>query len=685
MVANPEPMSAEEELRATRARMESEKAQRRLAETLREVGNFVNATLDIQSVYERALVGLEQLIPYERAALLLDQGMQVKVVARRDRSVARREEETGSIAPDTLQRIEAIQSSQRPLLAWERLCEGSHQPEESGDWLGIPLIYRGEIQGLFILIHQPGWCYTEREAEIGFTYASQVVSAIENARLFETERQRARELAALRATSADITAVLEPARLLKAILERAIHLLNAHGGELALYERQANLIQIAACHNMVEDYTGRRMRLGEGALGHVIATHKPILISDYQTWHGHLPKAADWPYHGVVAVPMLVHERVVGALAVTDATGVRQFEESDLELLTLFAQQAAIAIENAQLFDEMQAALKNTQTLYQIARSLIATENIVELLQGLVDAVAEALPASGVILTTIDPDESAVTHCVVGGPDADRVSKVGYKEFWEGPSGPVLHDGKPVFGPATPANHHQPGRENQEQAVIIVPLQYRGQIFGTLSAMNPPDGQNFTQTDVDLLLTIASHASVAIETAQLFERVQRLAETDDLTGINNRRQLFKLGDIEFARARRYPHPLAAIMLDIDDFKTINDTNGHSTGDDVLRGLADICTKNIREIDILSRYGGEEFVILLPATSIETAAEIAERLRKTISQNAIPTRIGALNISISLGVTEMTEKTANLAALIDRADTALYVAKRAGKNRVEVVR
>jgi diguanylate cyclase (GGDEF)-like protein len=137
------------------------------------------------------------------------------------------------------------------------------------------------------------------------------------------------------------------------------------------------------------------------------------------------------------------------------------------------------------------------------------------------------------------------------------------------------------------------------------------------------------------------------------------------------------------RLRRHKRQLSAIMLDIDHFKLINDKFSHAIGDEVLRVLAERCRAHLRETDVLGRYGGEEFALILPETGVEESRQIAERLRSTISDVPIDTVKGPVEITISLGVTCTQDGTADLAVLLDRADSAMYEAKQLGRNRVEV--
>jgi diguanylate cyclase (GGDEF)-like protein len=158
---------------------------------------------------------------------------------------------------------------------------------------------------------------------------------------------------------------------------------------------------------------------------------------------------------------------------------------------------------------------------------------------------------------------------------------------------------------------------------------------------------------------------------------------DYLTGIYNRRGLFELGKREVERAVRFGHPLSLIIIDIDHFKDVNDTYGHAAGDQVLQLMAKLCLNNIREIDIIGRYGGEEFVILLPESSAPDACIVAERLCSLVAGEPFSTPGGDIPITISLGVSTVDENNESLEGLIKQADKSLYKAKLLGRNRVGV--
>jgi diguanylate cyclase (GGDEF)-like protein len=173
------------------------------------------------------------------------------------------------------------------------------------------------------------------------------------------------------------------------------------------------------------------------------------------------------------------------------------------------------------------------------------------------------------------------------------------------------------------------------------------------------------------------------EQFKLYQKVERLAQTDPLTGLFNRRYFFECSEQEVALSLRDKKSLSLLMLDLDNFKRVNDTHGHSTGDYVLAEVASVLKSNLRRNDMAGRYGGEEFIILLPEIDSAAAREVAERLRETIATQPMQTGEDKVWVTISVGIATLRHKDGEaLTSLIHAADTALYRAKALGKNRVE---
>ena len=207
------------------------------------------------------------------------------------------------------------------------------------------------------------------------------------------------------------------------------------------------------------------------------------------------------------------------------------------------------------------------------------------------------------------------------------------------------------------------------------------QLIGIVSVVR--GDRQFTDGERELLAYLTNQASVSVENVDLHETVQRQAVTDELTGLFNHRRFQEVMTVEVERARRYAHELGLIMLDIDNFKEVNDTYGHLQGDMVLGEVARVLRQSSRDVDEPARYGGEEMAVALPQTDLEGSYQFAERVRRRIEALELPLLNGGgtLQVTASFGVASLaTAGTADKDALVAAADGALYEAKRAGKNR-----
>jgi diguanylate cyclase (GGDEF)-like protein len=215
---------------------------------------------------------------------------------------------------------------------------------------------------------------------------------------------------------------------------------------------------------------------------------------------------------------------------------------------------------------------------------------------------------------------------------------------------------------------------------IFLPLIAEEQVIGSLWLW----GDELEEAALPAATVFASQVAVALENARLYAEVQQSAITDDLTDLYNRRGFYEMGRREVERSQRYSRPLCAMFLDIDHFKQVNDRWGHAVGDQVLYHLAESLRHHVRSIDLIGRYGGEEFVLLLPETDQQQALVVAERLRAGVEALVSPTAKGPVAITISIGVAVLTAEHESLEALIAQADKGLYQAKEGGRNRVAAV-
>jgi diguanylate cyclase (GGDEF)-like protein len=274
-----------------------------------------------------------------------------------------------------------------------------------------------------------------------------------------------------------------------------------------------------------------------------------------------------------------------------------------------------------------------------------------------------------------------------------KTSDVGRIRLGEGISGTVLESTRPMVVANIEATGMTPApgeRKYQTKSFISYPITIGGRRIGVLNVTDKTGGGEYDDVDLSLLEIIGPQIAVALERAEWQERAnefQLMSITDPLTGLPNRRYLEERLMEELNRSRRYEYPMSFLMIDIDDFKSYNDLNGHQAGDLALQITAHCLKAALRSADVASRYGGEEFCILLPQTPLNEAEVIAERIRQRVESTTYPhgksQPLGS--VTISIGISTFSRHIDTSERVIAAADRALYTAKSLGKNRIEVYR
>ncbi len=315
------------------------------------------------------------------------------------------------------------------------------------------------------------------------------------------------------------------------------------------------------------------------------------------------------------------------------------------------------------------------EVLLALTRLLAEETSLEKELQATTDAALEVLPADHASLRLFDDERRELLSSARSGTGqgkAPATFKAG-----EGVLGIVADTGKAalVLDTSTDERFKHASVGFDVGSLVAVPLVASGQVVGVLSASAAEPGC-FSELHRDLAQLLANCTVPAIESA----RLAHLAITDDLTRAYNYRYLgSRLGE-ETSRARRYGDSFGVLLMDLDHFKRVNDRYGHPVGDEVLRGFADRVRAEVREPDVLIRRGGEEFVLLMPSTTLPEATAVAERIRASVADEAIETGAGPVSVTVSVGVA--TWRTDEEGASVEsRADAALYRAKEGGRDRV----
>lgn len=338
------------------------------------------------------------------------------------------------------------------------------------------------------------------------------------------------------------------------------------------------------------------------------------------------------------------------------------------------------------LFQQSIEQHKVAEALRQVSVTLSATLDVDTVLESVLEQVAVIVPYDTGTISVIENGVARVVQTrgyAKFGPEAVEHAVDLNVNVMELPNlRHMLETGKPLVISDT---WNYPGWVRIEalshvRSWVGVPIISQGEPIAImiLDKVEP----NFYQPEHgERLELLSGHILLALQNARLFREMEHAAATDSLTDLYNRRYFFDLAERELERSRRHRYPLSMMLMDMDDFKQINDTLGHLAGDEVLREVAQRLGSSLRPEDILGRYGGDEFIVLLPKADIDLAVSIAERLRQAIIGRPIETRGGTVGVTFSIGVAELDTQCATLQDLLERADKAHYVSKRSGKNQV----
>jgi len=389
----------------------------------------------------------------------------------------------------------------------------------------------------------------------------------------------------------------------------------------------------------------------------------------------------------------LVHQGgVVGLLSIGEKKNAAPYMEEDLEFLHILSEQAAASIITAKLYEknelgivELSKTVKNLSILHDIGRAMIDIGDLKNLLIFILKQAIETTDAQKGSLMLFDQNtKHLVVRVVQGLPDKKTEEAINSGELscrtfaiGEGIAGKVFATREPlIVNAAEKDERYIENQASNVESILCIPLVVSDEAIGVINITNKNISKgSFTSEDMQLLIALGNQAAVAINNTSLHE----MAITDELTKLYIRRFFNLKLESEFRRAKRYRNKLTLVMCDIDNFKKVNDTFGHQTGDIVLQTIANLLKMQVRDTDIPARFGGEEFVVILPETSGEGAWIFGERFRKAVEASTLPEL--PCQITVSVGLATYPDDADSIKTLIGMADSALYEAKGKGRNRV----
>jgi diguanylate cyclase (GGDEF)-like protein len=334
--------------------------------------------------------------------------------------------------------------------------------------------------------------------------------------------------------------------------------------------------------------------------------------------------------------------------------------------------------------ERLAAHVREMELLLDVSQALTGTLDLPEQLEQLGRLVCSALAVEEFSALLIDETLHQLVVEAVAGQGLAPARGMRFR-LGEGVSGTAAAQGRTMYVPDVqrePKYLHYKGLRRTSGSFLSVPLRAKGRIVGVMN-LNRPAVDGFSPQEIRLAEAVSAQAGLAIANARLYQETRDLSFTDALTGIPNRRHLFARLEQELSRSLRFGDELTVLMMDLDLFKQVNDAHGHTVGDAVLRGVAVALQRNVRKVDMVARYGGDEFVVVLPRIAHEEAVDVAEKLRRAVAATALPAAASSapVHVTVSVGVAAFGHDATDVAALIERADAAMYDAKHAGRNRV----
>jgi diguanylate cyclase (GGDEF)-like protein len=555
----------------------------------------------------------------------------------------------------------------------------------SGSEVDVPIQFDRKVLGVIVIENSELDAFGADDFSLLTTAADQAALAILNTRLLASEKQRRRQAEILRNATMMFGSDLDLDHVLSRILSQLGEVVPFSSACIFLHKDEALIARAEKGLPLPDVILGKKFSAEDRLFQKVLAEKRPILIDDVQLSGEFSGWGGTHDIRSWMGVPLNAGGKIIGILTL-DNRHKNIYDQEKADFALIFANQAAIAIQNAQLYNAARTSADQLMVLHQASREITSSSFDPEKTYSTIhEAAKQLMPCEAFVISILNEAENIIEGVYLfdknGRTPAIKIPKD------QGLSGYIIRNGEPLLVhdyleskeiAALPVKHF--GNHDHIRAFIAVPMKLGDKIVGMLSSQSYFP-HNYTHQDQQMLEMLAAHAAIAIDNAHLFTQIQHLAITDSLTNIYNRRYFFDVANKEFARSIRYKKPLSIIMIDLDNYKEINDRYGHITGDKALKVISGIIADNIRETDILGRYGGDEFSILLPETNIEQAVDLAERLKNLVRNTMIDIDQVKFSNTISVGVSCIGNHTKDLSDLLLYADIALYDAKLNGRNRV----
>ncbi|MCW3490419.1 GGDEF domain-containing protein [Dethiobacter alkaliphilus] len=481
---------------------------------------------------------------------------------------------------------------------------------------------------------------------------------------------------------------LDLSETLNTALEGLLELLEMDSGAVHLYSgenaKMVMYFQKGYPPSLAEKISSIPLQGAAGLIPRAVHEKRPIFLDDItrEKSSPYLQVSLEHGYRSAACVPLFANGEPVATLLVSSRRSLR-FRQRKIQLLENFGQTMGLALKKARLHQQVIQDKQRFAVLCDITKIINSSLDLPAIFQRFAREIKILIDYDRCLVALPENEGKDVSVFLLATPhktslpDGITMATAGTSLEW------VLKHKKVQF--EKDLEKERLFKEDETlykegiRSAVRVPIWANEEIIGVF-ILNSKTPNCYTEQDLQVLEPVAEQLAFSLEKYFLFQQVTRLSMTDELTGCGNRRMLRQEMEREIPRADRYGRTLAMLMLDIDHFKQVNDTYGHVAGDHILRDLSRLICDNVRDIDLCIRYGGEEFLVILPETDLDGAVAVAEKIRLLVEQSVFSAGESEHRITVSVGIAVYPKHAITADELIERADSALYQAKKNGRNR-----
>ena len=669
------------------------------AEALRRVANDIGSRLDL----DRILAGL---VDHAMVLLVADRG--AVFLRRADGAIVA--EIARNLSPEFIASVREFPTPSLPasaVAARRPLFATGYRNDPRGAGVRAAVVQEGfdtictaplfdgaELLGLLNLYHNTPRVWSAEELQTMGDLALQGSVAIKTAQNYTQMATWAAQLQSIQQLGARLSRLTSVNEIGLAIANELRQLIDYHN--VRVYRMFGSDLIPVAMRGQVGEYVDEtpeqlKVAVGEGITGWVAEHKVPQNLPDA----ANDPRADTIPGteadldESMLLAPMVYEDQVLGVL-VLSKLGLHQFTDDDLRLLVIYASFAAQAMANAdatELLRQQSAALehqvRSQRELLQITESILSTLDPRAVLDQIADLLADLIGYDNIAIEIVDPVTGLLTPLTARGVHADIYLRP-WKPGETGVATWVVEHNEPTLILDEQADERLNEEFKTEAPVdgslIVVPLRGREGATGVLTLERLGTGNVYSEAEFELVKLFAAQVSIALQNAEVYRAIEIRARTDGLTGLLNHATF-----AEHLAANVSRHePFSLVMLDLDAFKSVNDTFGHQAGDRLLREIARAIVAVGRESDLVFRYGGDEFALILPGADGDAAIQVAERVRvavEAVGGKGSMWEAGKVHVSSSFGVATFPADGDTAESILLAADRACFVAKRSGPGRI----